>query len=112
MDKLWGETESLDSSNTSQLCRIRIDLGGYCSWHLHEHKWNMFVVVSGKIMVFSNSEDSINYKTLLPNDSYSVSPNVKHKFLALEETTAYEFYWGDKVSCDDIVRFSDGGCLC
>jgi len=38
--KIWGTTERIEANGVFEFHRIEIEAGGYCSKHLHKHKWN------------------------------------------------------------------------
>jgi mannose-6-phosphate isomerase-like protein (cupin superfamily) len=116
--KIWGLTKSLLDNPNFELHRIDIKKGGYCSKHYHKNKHNYFYVVSGILQIDVFREDSdkkiVDSTILGPDESTSVPPTCIHKFIALEDTIAFELYWTTNqtyLEKDDIVRFDQGGVL-
>lgn len=114
--KAWGTSELVFIDETHELRRIHIEKGGYCSLHKHSAKFNFFWIEEGKLelTIFTIDRDTeprqhVERKIIIGDQlelqKYTVYPNVKHKFLALEETIAYELYFM-RVNPDDIYRFA------
>lgn len=108
--KIWGSTSELFNKNNVEIHRIEANKGGYCSVHKHEHKFNMFFVESGELLVkvWKNDYNLIDQTTLKNCDSTTVSPGELHQFLAIKDTVAYEIYWTE-INSDDIIRKECGG---
>lgn len=86
-------------------------LGGFCSKHSHQHKYNMFHVEQGrlKIQVWKNDYDLVDTTIIGPGEQCIVAPGEFHQFHVLEEgTVAYEIYW-TQIDASDIHRESCGG---
>lgn len=109
-EKLWGRNHIIHLDNSFQICHIHIAKGGYCSNHFHEHKWNQFYIISGKLMVSCyNRDGTIKSTTMVrPMECIKIPPGLNHKFEAIEETEALEIYWSE-LSEHDIVRTDIGG---
>lgn len=108
--KIWGVTELLEANGVLELHRIEIKAGGYCSKHLHKHKWNGFFVESGEleIHVWKNKYDLVDVTVLKAGDYTSVPPGEYHMFKCVEDTVCFELYWA-QFDHDDIERESVGG---
>lgn len=109
--KIWGQTQCIFNKNNVELHRISVNKGGYCSIHIHQTKFNMFFVESGKLKVtiFRGDEPGPTDSTILTSGMATlVNPGEKHIFEALENSIAYEIYWVELVH-NDIVRFEEGG---
>lgn len=106
--KIWGTTEETFSNDNFEVHRICVNKGGYCSEHFHKHKHNLFYIESGKLEIDVFYEDHIVKTILKPGQKTTVEPKCKHKFIALENTVAYEIYWVNLLK-EDIVRIVDGG---
>jgi len=109
-NKIWGTTSPIFCLNNVEVHRIEINTGGYCSKHIHKHKYNMFFVESGKLEVKQWQADSelIDRTILSTGEQTIVSPGVPHQFHALENTIAYELYWVS-LEGEDIIRETHGG---
>ena len=110
--KVWGETHPLFSKNNVEIHRIIANKGGYCSIHRHEHKYNKFYIESGslEIHVWKKDYDLCDITVINSGESTTVKPGERHKFVALEDTVAYEIYWVE-LSESDIIRDNCGGNL-
>jgi len=108
--KVWGITQNIFFKNNVQIDRIEIKKGGYCSTHLHKHKYNMFFVESGEvdIEIWKNDYDLIDKTTLTSQQYTTVKPDEYHKFLAIQDSVIYEIYWVE-LSKEDIIRKNVGG---
>jgi quercetin dioxygenase-like cupin family protein len=63
-----------------------------CSWHYHILKDETFYVQSGKILLkYSESDDPMFEKILLPGDSFHVYRGLRHQMIALQDTELFEF---------------------
>ena len=109
--KVWGQTQTLFSNPAVEIHRIEVTKGGKCSKHCHRFKWNAFYVESGKLLirVWKNNYDLVDETILCPGDVTKVTPLEYHQFEALEDTVAFEWYWGE-FDPGDIQR-EDHGCL-
>lgn len=110
--KIWGSTESLFNCNNVELHRIEGKSGGYCSTHQHQHKFNMFYVEKGVLLVTIYRKDAgqeIEDVTVLKeNQSTIVEPGLFHKFEVIEDCVAFEIYWTE-LNTEDIIRKNVGG---
>lgn len=108
--KFWGTTQCIYSGPYSEDHFLIINSGGYCSKHCHEHKWNRFFLISGRLKVIIYREDGKEDSTILePGHFTDVPPGAYHKFEALEECYCLEVYWVDNIDIHDIERVSTGG---
>jgi quercetin dioxygenase-like cupin family protein len=78
-----------------------------CSWHSHQSKWNLFVLIGGKVEIITK------YDTVLldsPGASFTIPPGVEHEFRALEVSDMIEEMY---VEYDegDIFRANEGSVL-
>lgn len=107
--KLWGTTQLVFGYNNVDAHVISIVKGGYCSKHEHYHKWNRFLVLSGRLLVRVFRADGGADETIIGVGEVSdVPPGVLHLFEALEDTQAVEFYWVE-LSSQDIDRHGTQG---
>lgn len=108
--KVWGETSCLIRNANTELHFIRVTKGGYCSTHLHRHRWNWFFVITGRLEVTVERTDSgtVDHTILKAGQSTKVPPGYMHEFEALEDTVALELYWVEMAG-SDIEREKSGG---
>jgi mannose-6-phosphate isomerase-like protein (cupin superfamily) len=109
--KVWGTTEAIFGNALIEVHRLIIEPGAYCSWHMHERKSNMFIVLSGEltIEVQKNDYPLTDRTTLLPGDVTTVIPGEFHRFVAgTEPVMAFEVYYPEALG-KDIIRKDVGG---
>lgn len=110
--KVWGTTSTVFKKNNVEAHYIKINKGGFCSRHLHRFKNNRFVVLSGLLSVSVwkdyGSAELVDETILGSNHELTVRPGEYHKFEALEDTIALEFYYVE-LDSDDIERAEQGG---
>lgn len=108
--KIWGLTSQLFHKNNVEIHRIEIKEGAYCSNHKHEHKFNMFFVESGELLVkvWKNDYNLVDETTLKKFEMTTIKPGEFHQFCANKDTVAYEIYWTE-INSDDIIRKDCGG---
>jgi mannose-6-phosphate isomerase-like protein (cupin superfamily) len=107
--KVWGTTQCLFQSETTEVHLIRPTRGGFCSIHEHASKNNLFYVIAGKLKVVIFRENNLKDETILgPGMGTTVAPQERHQFEALDDTIALEIYHV-RLDPADIQRFSQGG---
>lgn len=116
-NKVWGITSPIWNGNNVEFHRIEVKEGGYCSKHLHEHKFNMFYVEYGELEIsiwkehgYEKDEDMIDKTIIVDDESTIIEPKQYHMFKALKDTVAYEIYWVS-LEKDDIKRMNQGGLI-
>lgn len=109
--KIWGNTTEIFKDDNVEVHLIRTVKGGFCSWHKHEYKHNMFYVISGKIEVVIDKDHCFDRTVLTDGTATSVAPNLVHQFRSHEDSIAIEIYWKNKINKSDIVRFTNGGVV-
>ena len=68
--------------------------GKQCSWHYHKIKDEVLFVHSGKIEVtYADNDDLTSAKNIIldPGQAFHVYPGLRHRMIAHENTTIYEF---------------------
>jgi len=108
--KVWGSTAAVFSGNNVEIHRIEVADGGYCSKHRHLHKWNMFHVERGSLLVevWKKDYDLCDTTVLRAGEATAIAPGEYHRFKALTDVVAYEVYWVE-LDPSDIARESVGG---
>lgn len=108
--KQWGWSEAQVVSPLCEVHRIDVRAGGFCSWHKHDHKHNVFTVIDGLMEVEVQVGPRIVIAVLQPGMTYDVAPGLIHRFRCpTKATRAIEVYYPVSVNPNDITRFSDGG---
>lgn len=108
--KVWGHTTELWCNGVFELHRIEIKAGFCCSEHVHEHKYNLFYVESGRLLIRSwkTDYDLVDETELGPGERYLQKPGEKHQFICIEDCVCFEAYWAH-FDRNDIVRETVGG---
>ena len=109
--KFWGETQCIFSSEKSEVHYIRIKKGGFCSRHKHNHKWNRFFLISGRLRITIYKEQGEDITILEPGMYTDIPPGVFHRFEAIEDSLCNEVYWVDDIIISEDITRSDVGGL-
>ncbi|MFA6336095.1 MAG: cupin domain-containing protein [Bacteroidales bacterium] len=91
--KIWGQTAKVFAFNGVSAHWIKVKRGGFCSKHTHEHKWNRFVVLSGRLSVKIWQNGTPDETIIEEGGVTDVPPGVRHEFEALTDVVALEFYF-------------------
>lgn len=114
IDKVWGRTRELVDSPYYSKHELEVVAGGYCSLHFHEHRANLFRVVSGLIEIVEMFGPFLTRTRLGPENTYEVASLVPHMFIVYKDGVIFEEYFADRsgtVRRDDIIRLVEGGKL-
>lgn len=114
--KVWGWACHLQDGDLL-LSMLKVNVGFRCSTHKHEHRWNQFHVVSGKLVVdlfrmVNGVPERVDWVLMFPGDSYTVTAGQYHCFRVIESGYVVETYGcddGTVPDVNDIVRFDEGG---
>jgi len=107
--KDWGYTTEFFRNAMVSAHHLEIRKGGFCSEHIHAHKYNLFYVMSGRLEITIWRENKVKDITILePGQSSAVSPGFWHAFRGLEETECIEIYQVLLIE-PDIKRRTQGG---
>ena len=105
--KVWGERRRIHLNDKHEIDLLYLKKNSFCSIHSHKNKINRFVVIEGKVDI----ETEFGSITLMKNDTFTVIPSIKHRFVALEDSTMIEIAFVDigNIDPDDIERVKLGG---
>lgn len=107
--KNWGYTTEFFRNAMVSAHHLEIRKGGYCSEHRHEHKYNIFYVISGKLEItIWRDVGKIDVTIISAGQATAVSPGFYHKFKALTDVHCIEVYQVLLIE-PDIDRRSRGG---
>ncbi|NLX96473.1 MAG: cupin domain-containing protein [Rhodopirellula sp.] len=112
--KLWGFSLPLYRDDEIEVVRIRAWRGGYSSRHHHCEKDNLFFVTNGRLSIVSYGPQGPTKEILEPGAVLRVPAGVSHRFVALDDAVAYEFYRATTdrfLRAGDIVRQDVGGIV-
>jgi mannose-6-phosphate isomerase-like protein (cupin superfamily) len=111
--KVWGETSEIFNHNNISCMSLHIHKGYTCSWHKHNNKMNGFYVIKGKLLIQVNKNNDhkmIDSTLLLSKEKTYVSIGEIHRFVAITNVVALEWYWAE-LNINDIDRIDHGSCL-
>lgn len=107
--KVWGTTAAIFQTGAFEMHRVEIHEGGKCSEHRHRHKYNGFYVESGTLeIVIWRESGTVDVVELEQGESTIVPPGEYHRFRALSDVIAFEFYWAAALDPEDIDRRTIG----
>jgi mannose-6-phosphate isomerase-like protein (cupin superfamily) len=113
-DKDWGRTRcTVDGSPHFTRHELELWSGGYCSFHYHKNRANLFRIVRGLVRVVYTVGWEIKHD-IVDESGYAVEirPMVAHQFQVLRGGEMIEDYLPCPfVAIDDIVRFTKGNLL-
>ena len=120
VEKPWGRTKLVSSTIAGNYYItghfLEIKIGGYSSVHAHRLRDNLFVLITGKLLIISRSKDGYIKLTILNSKSknsvcFTVAKNLEHAFVALSDCKVVEKY-NSILPADnenDIYRISQNG---
>ncbi len=107
--KNWGYTTEFFRNAIVSAHHLEVNKGGFCSEHRHQHKFNLFYVISGKLEVtIWRSPQTKDVTIIEAGQATAVSPGDYHMFRGLEKTEAIEVYQVLLIG-EDIDRRTKGG---
>lgn len=107
--KTWGYTTEIFRNAIVSAHHLEIKEGGFCSEHKHQHKFNLFYVITGKLELTIWRDKTLEDVTVLTNGQNSaIPPGFYHKFKGLTEVDCIEFYQVLLID-PDIERRTVGG---
>lgn len=109
--KAWGSTQCIYATPLIEIHRLHIKPGMECSLHVHDRKWNAFIVEKGELFidVTKNDYPLTDPTRLGPGEITTVRPSEHHQFRTGKKScVALEIYHTDVLS-DDIRRKGHGG---
>lgn len=113
--KCWGQVWHVFHDKNAAISYLHVNQDHRCSWHWHEERANMFVVITGSLLVeqLADVPGQKILQRLGPGDTVAVRSGVKHRFRVLRSGRVVEVYWpdvpGGEVRLDDICRLDEGG---
>jgi len=107
--KNWGYTTEFFRNAMVSAYHLEIKKGGYCSEHRHQHKYNVFYVISGKLeLTIWRDAQKTDVTVIGPGQATAISPGFYHKFKGITECHAIEMYQVLLIG-EDIERRTVGG---
>jgi len=106
--QIWGERWLLRSDSTHATSVLFLKKGTRCSFHYHQAKYNLFVVLEGKIGIRTKYGEVV----LTKGQEFTTAPGEewKHEFRVYEKAVVIEEMFVSYAE-DDIVRQDIGGVI-
>jgi len=84
--KVWGERWLLRKDSTHAVSYLKLRKNTRCSWHSHQQKYNLFVVLHGKVGIRTEFGEVI----LTEGQEFTVEPGIRHEFRVYEDSSMLE----------------------
>lgn len=100
-EKSWGTYTVMDVQPGSMTVKVSMKAGEKMSYHMHNHREEVWTVVSGEGKVTVNDKE----KYLRVGDVISLPQKCKHMAEAITDLDMIEVQLGDEISVDDKIKF-------
>lgn len=84
--KIWGERWLIREDSTHAVSYLKLKKGFRCSWHHHKQKYNLFVVLSGKVAILTEAGRTV----LTRGQEFTIRPSEWHEFRAYADSEMIE----------------------
>jgi len=105
--KSWGEKNNIFCNDLCEVSVLNLNPWQRCSWHRHDTKYNLFYVLSGKLILKLEDGET----TVLPGQIFTTVPGEYHEFQTWEDPTVCIEVMFVKYDAHDIQRVTLGGAL-
>lgn len=110
----WGTASRIFLDDHTEAMCVEIAADWHSSIHLHRHKSNEFIVLSGELRIAWWPSRFLRSSQCLTSTSkpFSIDAGIKHAFHSITDVVAIEIYraaGGATIDVNDIVRFSERG---
>lgn len=100
-EKSWGTYTVIDVGVESLTVKINMRAGETMSYHMHNHRNEVYTVVSGKgISVIDGNERTVNV-----GDVVTITAGMKHTVKAVTDLDIVEIQMGKEISVSDKIKF-------
>jgi len=106
--KVWGERWLIRQDSTHATSLLLLKKGYECSWHSHQTKFNLFVVLNGRVEIITEQLDGPATISLTKGECFTTRPGEKHKFRVIESGSMIEEMYVE-YNEEDIQRENVGG---
>ena len=105
IEKPWGKEEVVEINERYMMKKLTMWKGHRCSLQFHKQKRETIYVLSGKLMIYSGSnQESLDSKIFGAHETITLVPGVVHRMEAAEDCVYLE---ASTPEMDDVVRLSD-----
>ena len=106
--KKWGYTTRIFRDSSISIHHLEIKKDGFCSEHRHEHKYNLFYVISGVLELTIWCDEEKDVTIVSAGQITEIPPGFWHKFKGITPVECIEMYRARLVG-EDIERRTEGG---
>jgi len=104
----WGTFKVISDNDLYKVKKLTIFRDQSISLQYHNHRSEIWYIVSGKGIVINYENDSDKKEfSYAPGDTFEIAQGNIHKILADTETVVFEVQIGSYFGEDDIVRLED-----
>ena len=103
--KSWGEKNNIFSNDLSEVSVLFLKPFQRCSWHRHDCKYNLFYVLSGRLILKLEDGET----EVLPGQIFTTVPGEYHEFQTRQLDTICIEVMYVKYDPHDIQRVTIGG---
>lgn len=100
-EKSWGVFRVIDVEEDSITIKASLDAGDHMNYHSHEHRDEVWTIVSGNGMVVLDGKR----RDVGPGDVIRINRGVKHTIMAVEDLVLIEVQMGKDISVKDKVKY-------
>ncbi len=100
-EKSWGTYTVIDAEPGAMTIKLAIRAGEQMSYHSHEHRTEVWTVISGKGSVVIDDTTS----KITEGDIISIKPGMKHMLIADTNMSILEVQMGKEISVEDKQKY-------
>lgn len=93
--KIWGQRWLIRQDSTHAVSYLDLKKGYRCSWHVHKEKYNLFVIITGKVGIVIEELGQIREVILEAGQELTIRPGQWHEFRVYEDSQAIEEMYVD-----------------
>lgn len=109
--KIWGERWLIRKDSTHAVSFLDLKEGTKCSWHKHDTKYNLFVVLDGQLTLRIEELGEVKEINLFHGEEFTIKPGQWHLFECRVSNTQVIEEMYVEYNEADIYRMSKGGKL-
>lgn len=88
--KIWGERWLIRQDSTHAISFLKLWENYRCSWHKHDTKYNLFMILEGQVGIRVQELGHIREVILTEGDTFTVKPGQWHEFRIYQNASAIE----------------------
>lgn len=88
--KIWGERWLIRKDSTHAVSFLKIKKGYRCSWHCHQTKYNLFVVIHGTLELVIEELGEKQKIKLDRGQEFTIKPGQWHEFRGVSDCECIE----------------------